>query len=73
VQGHSEWKVWNADIPCTYTAPAWQCNNVCPRTAVLTQANESYLIPSSEPWSHSEQLPPLYLLEELVRIMALQQ
>jgi hypothetical protein len=65
-------KVRNADIQCS--APPWQCTSTCSCTQLnTTSAFQLGVVwpPSIQPWSHSKQLPLVYLPEELVGIMTL--
>jgi hypothetical protein len=74
VYGHSEQKAWNADIWCSI--PPRQCASTysCLDSST-TGAFQLRVVwpPSLKLRSHSKWLPPVYLLEELVWITALQQ
>jgi hypothetical protein len=66
-------KAWNADI--RYIGPPWKrasvysCSHSC--TAGAFQLGVVWP-PSSQPWSHSEWPPPIYVPEELAVITTLQ-
>jgi hypothetical protein len=68
-KGHSKQKAWNADIQ--YSTPPWKCASTYRCSYLITTGTFKMRVvwpPSLQPWSHSEQLSPVYLREELAGI-----